>query len=339
MHKLPRKIIVRELVLKATESATLAVELYNKPNVEFRTGSYCTLMIIAWTSIMHAVFERDDVKYWYKEKNGRYKKRDGDRIAWELKTCINKYLKDDLNSGVVKNLQLFIKLRNKIEHRNMRAIDSHLMAEAQALLLNFKDFLKKEFDIEFLSDMGLYIPISIFNTKRTLPQTADEKSTLNFIDNYRSSLDNTIWEDTKYAFRAFLVPQIGNHENSSDVTIEFINPYNLEEKEKKSLKRISALVKHKQIPFDADLMKPHAVIEAVQASYPGFNQYNFVNSWKKLGIRPPSDSPKPGETVEQYCYYDPIDKDYRYEPSYVELICKLMSEGEKFIDTTPMDIP
>ncbi len=165
------------------------------------------------------------------------------------------------------------------------------------------------------------------------------KATLKFIDEYRSSLDVNIWDDTTYAFRAFLVPKIGNHESSSDVTIEFINPYNLEEKEKKRLKRITALVKHKQIPFDADLMKPQAVIEAVKALYSDFNQYNFVNSWKKLGIRPPSDSPNPGETVEQYCYYDPIDRDYRYEPSYVDLICKLISEGENFTDTIPIQIP
>lgn len=111
-QKLTRKVAVRELLIKATESATLAVEIYNKPKVEFRTGSYCTLMVIAWTSLMHALFEKEGIKYWYKQKNGRYKKKDGDRMAWELATCINKYWNDNLNNGIVNNLQLFIKLRD-----------------------------------------------------------------------------------------------------------------------------------------------------------------------------------------------------------------------------------
>lgn len=339
MQKLPRKTAIRELVVKAIESATLAVELYNKPNIEFRTGAYCTLMIIGWTSLMHAVFERDGKKYWYKEKNGRYKKKDGDKVAWELTTCIKECWRNNLENGIVKNLQLFIKLRNKIEHRSMRSIDSHLLAESHALLLNFKEIIKKEFDIEFLGDMGLYIPISVFNSKRILPQTADEKATLEFIDKYRDSLDFNIWEDTKYAFRAFLVPKIGNHENSSDVTIEFLNASELDERDKKRLTRITSLIKFRQMPFDDKLLKPRAVIEAVKKSYPHFNMSHFVNSWKKLCVRPHSDSPNPGDTDVRFCYYDPIDGDYRYEPTYVNLLCKFISEGEQFTDTSPAEIP
>lgn len=221
----------------------------------------------------------------------------------------------------------------------MKSIDSHLLPEAQALLLNFKEFMKDEFDIEFLSDMGLYIPINIFNTKRTIPQTADEKSTLEFINNYRSSLDTTMWDDTKYAFRAFLVPKIGNHENSSDVTIEFINHSDLEDKDKQRLSRLTGVIKFKQMPFDADLMKPIVVVEKVRTKHPEFNLHKFVISWKKLGVRPPSDSPNPGETNENYCHYDPIDNDYRYEPSYVDLLCKLIRDGELFQDTSTMQIP
>lgn len=41
-------------------------------------------MIIAWTSITRAYFEREKVNYFYKGKNGRYKKIDGDKKAWEL---------------------------------------------------------------------------------------------------------------------------------------------------------------------------------------------------------------------------------------------------------------
>jgi len=335
-QKLPRKIAVRELVVKAMESATLAVEVYNKPKVEFRTGAYCTLMVIAWTALLHAVFERDGVKYFYREKNGRYKRRDGDRLAWELAACVKTYWKDDLESGVVKNLQLFIQLRNKIEHRGMRSVDAYLMPEAQALLLNFKNFLAKEFQIEFLGDMGLYVPISVFSAKRTIPQSADERAVLDFIDTYRGTLDPRLWDHTDYAFRAYLVPKVGNHENSSDVTIEFVKADGLDENRKRRLTRVTALIKAKQTPFDAALLKPQGVVALVKVSHPEFTMSRFVNAWKKLGIRPSSKSDDPGDTDTRYCYYDPVDNDYRYESVFANLICEHIAKGEEFLDDKPL---
>ena len=56
MRGLPRT--VREGLDKARDSALLAVEVYNKPAVKFKSGGYITLMIIAWTSLFHAIFFR-----------------------------------------------------------------------------------------------------------------------------------------------------------------------------------------------------------------------------------------------------------------------------------------
>ena len=59
-------------------------------------------------------------RFYHKKKNGRYEIVDGERKAWDLSTCIKKY--GNLSDPVYKNLDLFIKLRNKIEHRH---VDSH----------------------------------------------------------------------------------------------------------------------------------------------------------------------------------------------------------------------
>ncbi|WP_229245228.1 DUF3644 domain-containing protein [Dyadobacter aurulentus] len=70
---------------------------------------------MAWTRLFQAHFNHTiGERYFYKEKNGRYKVIDGDRKAWELKTCIDKY--NDLSEPAKINLEFFIKLRNKIEH-------------------------------------------------------------------------------------------------------------------------------------------------------------------------------------------------------------------------------
>jgi hypothetical protein len=54
MRGLPIK--VKEHIEKARDSAILAVEIYNKPAVKFKSGGYISLMIIAWSSLFHAVF-------------------------------------------------------------------------------------------------------------------------------------------------------------------------------------------------------------------------------------------------------------------------------------------
>ena len=56
-------------------SALTAVETYNRPRTMFRIENYIVLMIIAWTKLFHAFFQSEiGEKYFYKEKNGRYKK-------------------------------------------------------------------------------------------------------------------------------------------------------------------------------------------------------------------------------------------------------------------------
>ena len=62
---------VKELLDKSIDSATQAISTYNDPRSTFRTGNFTVLMVIAWTSLVHAYFEREKVKYFYKEKNGR----------------------------------------------------------------------------------------------------------------------------------------------------------------------------------------------------------------------------------------------------------------------------
>ena len=50
---------VDELVVKARDSAVLAVDIYNRPIVAFRSQGYIVMMIIAWTALFHAIYESE----------------------------------------------------------------------------------------------------------------------------------------------------------------------------------------------------------------------------------------------------------------------------------------
>ena len=109
-----RKGKTKSLLESSIDCALLAVEIYNKPRAPFRVESFITHMIMAWTRLLQANFNLTiGETFFYKEKNGRYKLIDGDRKAWDLKTCILKY--SLLSEPVKSNLEFFIRLRNKIE--------------------------------------------------------------------------------------------------------------------------------------------------------------------------------------------------------------------------------
>ena len=47
---------------EAKDSALLAVEVYDKPAVKFKSEGYIALMVMAWTALMHAIFLRKKVR-------------------------------------------------------------------------------------------------------------------------------------------------------------------------------------------------------------------------------------------------------------------------------------
>lgn len=111
---------------KATDCALLSVEIYNKPAIKFKSGGYISLMVIAWTALFHAVFYKRKVKPIYKLDNGRYERIGGDYKFFELSYCLKEYYKTNTGNPVRKNLEFFVELRNRIEHRSFPELDSDL---------------------------------------------------------------------------------------------------------------------------------------------------------------------------------------------------------------------
>ena len=81
------------LIDKCRDLAMLAIQTYNSPLIKFRAPGYIVNMVIAYTALFHAIFERNGVEYWYKKADGTPKLIEGDFQYWELKTCVNKYYK------------------------------------------------------------------------------------------------------------------------------------------------------------------------------------------------------------------------------------------------------
>lgn len=344
MKGLPKQ--VKAFLNKATDSALLAVEMYNKPAVKFKSGGYIVLMCIAWTSLLHAVFVKNNIKPIYKDGR-RYKKVNGELQYWELKTCVSKYF-SDRNSPIRKNIEFFIPLRNKIEHKFLPELDSDIFGECESLLLNFDKIVEKEFGVRYCLRESLSFALQMFPSSETLRMATklskDYESVLSFINNYRSSLHTDIFKSGEYAFKAFLV-QVANHNTKDTLPIKFFAYDKLTDEEKKNVDRVAALIKEKHVHVPVandDKFKPGYVVAKVQNALGNpiivkgkkfvekFNANTHTRCWKKYAVRPEKGDPCPERTNAKYCVYDAMNQNYGYTQEWIDFLIIKMSDEDEY---------
>ena len=131
------------LLQKARESAMLAIDIYNRPQTKFKTEGYISMMIIAWTSLFHSIFEEAGIDYFCYDKDGNIVFIAGEEKYIDLSECLKKT--NDISEAAKQNLIFLIGLRNKIEHRIAPSLDVQVCGECQACLLNFEKLLSTKY--------------------------------------------------------------------------------------------------------------------------------------------------------------------------------------------------
>ena len=327
-----RKGRTKTLLQSSIDSALLAVEIYNKPRTTFRCEGFIALMVISWTRLFHAYFNHTiGNKYFYKKKTGRYETVDGERKAWELSTCIRKYGK--LKEPVKKNLQFFIQLRNKIEHRHIekREVDILIFGECQAFLYNYENLLIELFGNKYALNESLVYSLQ-FSHLRTKEQmksskialSRDLKEIIDYVNKYRTSLDEDTFNSQEYSIKLLQVPKISNT-NRNDLAIEYVNIDELEQKDKELYEKITVLVKDRKIKVEGvnvGRLKPGQVIDKVNETFGEkiLNHPRHRYIYTVFGIRPPGGAEDPFDTNTDYCHYDEPHNDYVYNDKWIEFL-------------------
>lgn len=337
-----RKGKTKSQLESSIDCALLAVEIYNKPRAPFRVESFITHMIIAWTRLLHAHFNQTiGETYFYKEKNGRFKIIDGERKAWELKTCIQKY--GQLSDPIKTNLDFFIRLRNKIEHRtiNKEEIGIMIFGECQSLLYNYENELIKIFGIEYAMNESLAYSLQ-FSRLRTAKQTqasrqllsSEYKEVIEFIRKYRNNIKEDVFSSQEYSIKLIQVPKIGNT-GRNDLAVEFVNWNSLSEDDKKKYDKLITIVKDKVVrteAINAGKLKPGKVITAVNKKSPTkINHADHKHILAVLKIRPYKEfgeEQDPFDTNSKYCHYDEAHNDYLYQECWVDFLVGNLTSGQ-----------
>lgn len=232
MPKRSRKIgsIKNELIHKSKESMLSAVQIFNNPNIQFKSESFIVLAIIAWTYLLHAHFRNKKIEYRYFNQGEKRKSFDttkqGAYKYWELERCLNTDI-SPIDNIVSQNLKFLIGLRHEIEHQMTTKIDDLLSARFQACCLNYNFYLKKLFPGQ--TGIEKYLAFSLqFSSlsERQFDQLIDYKELPKHISSYIQKFDQELPEDdfndSRFSYRVLFVPKTVNRKGQADKVIEFI---------------------------------------------------------------------------------------------------------------------
>jgi hypothetical protein len=328
---------VISFIEKAYSCALLAVEIYNKPIISFRSEGYIVQMMIAWTSLFHAIFLKDGIAI-------TYNKDEPDNFL-DLRKCIKKY-NGILKKEISANLGLLVDIRDVIVHRDNTSIDDELFGYCQACLNNFNEVLVESFGNKYQLHNTLAYSLQ-FSKKYTNSQIdsikkyrhQDENKFSSVLEKYNEELaskEPEIFRSQSYCFRVYIIPKAVK-ENRSDGSIEFINYDNKDSEIVDELDKAILLIKETRA--GGEYYKFKQVVTTVEEKLrfkmrPGwkFSSYQHLKCIRFFRIREGYKTDTPDVTDKQYCFYDPIFEQYLYTKDWINFLVKKLSDVDTLVE-------
>lgn len=327
------------------DEVTLAVRLYNDSGQSRAFEGFVVHMHLAWLYLLHARFVRDGVDYRYRRIDDprRFVLIDGEHKRWELAKCVAERWVDP-DDPVRRNLEFFIALRNRVEHRHAatdRDLGQTVSGHAQAFLLNFEDELVSTFGTEYSLAETLRFPVfvgtfttegeqALLKLRNRLP--ADLKR---FIAEYHSGLPDATIVDSRFELRLRVVLEVAPRDADA-MSMQFTRWDDMTDEERAAVlemgRRGQTVVREQSRPVVGHgLLRPREAELSIAAEIPyRFTSHHFLRAWQIKKIRPVSGSETPERTDERYCMYDALGRSYGYTSAWVKLLIKQCSTAAGF---------
>ena len=308
--------IKQELIKKSQEAALSAVQIFNNPSITFKSETYCVLMIVAWTYLLHAYYRSKSIEYRYFEQRNQRKvfdrTKNGAYKYWELERCLNDR-ECPIDHATKTNLKFLIGLRHEIEHQMTMRLDDLLSARFQACCLNFNEYIKNLFGDKFALDSYLNFSLQLASiTPEQVDLLQDKKGLPKNIESYIMDFDEALsqqeYGDPKYAYRILFVPKTANRKGQADRVVEFVKA---DSEVSKSINHEYALIKE----TEKKKYLPGKIVEIMQEQgYDLFKMYQHTVLWKRLKAK--DESKGYGKLIEGTWYW------YQLWLDAVNLHCK-----------------
>jgi len=282
--------IKTELVNKSREAAMAAVQIFNNPQISFKSELFIVTMHIAWIYLLHAHYRNNKIDYRYFSQNGERKRFDktkhGAYKYWELERCLNDK-NNPLDSDTSNNLRFLITLRHEIEHQMTSHIDDTITAKFQACALNYNHYVQKLFGERNGIDKHLPVSLQFSAVSRDQLNILSERSDIPkhisaCINCFEDELSPEEFQSTRYAYRVLLTGKTANSKGQADEVITFVKA---DSEMAQSINKTYALIKETERPkypagYVVQIMRDEG--------YPKFNMYHHIQLWKKLDGKNPA---------------------------------------------------
>jgi hypothetical protein len=289
MPKRRRRVgsIASELVKKAREAMLTAVQIYNSPQIEFKSELFIVTTVIAWTYLLHAYYRKHHVEYRQYRQTGKrktfLKTKFGARRSWSLEDCLSAP-QCPLNAIVKKNLMFLIGIRHEIEHQMTTRIDDQLSAKFQAAALNFNAEIKTLFGEKFSLDAEQafsiqFSGISEDTAKELMSQSDLPQHIQSFVVQFENEMTQPEYEDPRFSYRVAFVRKTTNTKTGADKVIQFVQQgSDAAEQINKVFLKETEKAKY----------RPSSIVKQMKAEgYTGFGMKQHTDLWQEKDAKNP----------------------------------------------------
>jgi hypothetical protein len=279
--------VAAELVKKAREAMMTAVQIFNNPQMEFKSELFIVAAVIAWTYLLHAYYRKKGIEHRQHRKLGERKRFSKTRFGavkrWSLEQCLES-ADCPLDDLVKKNLMFLIGIRHEIEHQMTTRIDDQLSAKFQAAALNFNSTIKNLFGDKHSLDaeQGLSIQFSGIDeatAKMLLAQPDLPQHIRSFIVQFESELSQEEYDDQRFSYRVAFVRKTTSSKTAADKVVEFVAPGSEAATE---INRVF-LKETEKVKY-----RPGTIVKQMKAEgYTRFGMSHHTDLWKHMDARNP----------------------------------------------------
>lgn len=279
-----------ELIHKSREAALAAVQIFNNPQITFKSEMFIVLMNIAWTYMLHAYYRKHGVEYRYFEQKGKNRRFvrtvKGAYKYWELERCLN-VNSCPVDPDAANNLRFLIGVRHEIEHQMTTRIDASFSAKFQACCLNYNDHIKKFFGDEHAIDKHLSFSLQFSSISKDQVTQLEQQPSLpahikSFVEGFEGNLTDEQFNSQKFAYRVLFVAKTANHKGQADEAIEFVKADSeLAKKVNQKYAIIKETERHK--------LRPKTIVDTMKKEgFTKFNMHHHTLLWQAKDAKNPA---------------------------------------------------
>lgn len=335
----------KNTLLMAQDEALLAVKLYNEPYLPRAFEGFVVHMHLAWLYLLQARFIKTNIDFRVRQSQNpkRFEVIDGEHRTWDLARMVKERWVGEDKNPIRNNLEFFIKLRNRIEHRYNKkdsALISAVSGKSHALLVNFEVELSSTFGTEFSLANRLRFPVFIGTFTKPIQQTLLDTNSLlpsdmsGLIAEFEENLDSSVLESPQYSMT--LKVSLEKVKKNADMAITFVHESEITAEE--GAKLVSAgkvgtvIYQDRMQPVhNLSLMKPGKITKEVGAGIPYvFSSYNFQCAVRTLQIKPARGAADKRITKANFCVYDEPNDSYLYTPEFLTFLIGECKDPIKF---------